>query len=274
MYGSVIDVCKHHEAQNPELVSFTEDDTTDSSGSRRKHKSMVLSVVLSGITFLALVISIRSRLASIILLENEQQQVIPRLGSSRGEGTLSLLLLRHAKAEHNDHKQDSDRELTTEGQFQAKWIGRKLHKHHIEPPDLILVSSSERTIDTLNYVLEAHGWANHAPIVHSNQLYDLAMHKHGGYLRYLVDTADTMRSFRRILIVGHNPALQDLYQELRDTTRHNKKYPDEISTGSFFELRLPDLNSWSNLASQRGKATVAAYLRPKTKYFHIHSDHH
>lgn len=191
----------------------------------------------------------------------------PLWQSSRSE-SMSLLLLRHAEAESDRHKADYDRRLTTKGIYEAKWMGRKLRKHRVEPPDLIIASSCERTVQTLAYVLD-DGWASHCPIVYSNELFDFAgRHADCSYLNYLVDSASANAAFRRILLVGHNPALEDLYRDLSAHRRH-----DTIASGTLVDLKLESLDSWSNLASQLGRARVDTFLKPKTRYFRIHPSH-
>ncbi len=120
--------------------------------------------------------------------------------ASRREPKRQLLLLRHAKAAPPDeHPNDKDRPLTRRGRKAAVAL-RKLMRSKDVRPDLVLASSSKRTLETLE---ELRPLAKTAKVEQRDDIY-LAP---AGQIRQLLrDLGDDSRS---ILVVGHNPGIQE-----------------------------------------------------------------
>jgi len=111
-----------------------------------------------------------------------------------------LILLRHAHADPAITGQtDMDRPLSPEGLAEAEAAGRWLHANHLVP-DLVLCSPSRRTRETLEAVLEAVGYVD-------QRLEDDIYEGSSGVLAAL---ADRHRTVDRLLVVGHNPGLEQL----------------------------------------------------------------
>ena len=112
-----------------------------------------------------------------------------------------LLLLRHAKSSHDDAAlSDHARPLNERGRLAAAAMGRAARELGLAP-DLVLVSSSRRTLQTL----EALGpWAD-TPLVEPMDAVYLATAP--ALLQVLRGVAETVRS---VLLVGHNPGLHEL----------------------------------------------------------------
>jgi phosphohistidine phosphatase len=114
-----------------------------------------------------------------------------------------LLLLRHGKAEsHDTGTPDHGRNLTTDGQRDARAIGLLLRERGLDP-DVLLCSDSSRTMQTADLVLEALGKES----VTRYSLPEL-------YLadpRVVLDAVDIYANgSARVLVVGHNPGLEEL----------------------------------------------------------------
>ncbi|MFT4256241.1 MAG: histidine phosphatase family protein [Pseudoxanthomonas sp.] len=111
-----------------------------------------------------------------------------------------LILLRHAHAEPALTGQaDIDRPLSPTGQAEAEAAGRWLAENRLLP-DRVLCSPARRTRETLEAVLGAIGYAE-------QRLADGIYEATPGTLAGL---ADENREVGRLLLVGHNPGLEQL----------------------------------------------------------------
>ena len=112
-----------------------------------------------------------------------------------------LLLLRHAKSSWDDAAQsDHARTLNASGQAAASAIGSALRTLGLAP-DLVLVSSSRRTLQTLE-ALEP--WEE-TPLI--EQMDSLYLASASQILAILQRVTDTVRA---VMVIGHNPGLHDL----------------------------------------------------------------
>jgi len=112
-----------------------------------------------------------------------------------------LLLLRHAKSSWDDPAQsDHARPLNARGRRAAACMRASMHELGLVP-DVVLVSSARRTLQTL----EALGPWDETPIIEPmNGLY---LASAAQILTVLRSVSDTVRS---LMVVGHNPGLHDL----------------------------------------------------------------
>lgn len=111
-----------------------------------------------------------------------------------------LILLRHAHAEPAAAGQaDLDRPLSAEGHAEAEAAGAWLRDNGLIP-DLALCSSARRARETLEVVLAATGYVEQRL---EDSIYDATP----GALAAL---ADSHRQVGRVLLVGHNPGLEQL----------------------------------------------------------------
>ena len=110
-----------------------------------------------------------------------------------------LILLRHAHADAADAGQpDLDRPLSATGREEARAAGDWLREHGLLP-DRVLCSPSARTRETLAALGDIGG----APATLEPAIYEASP----GTLAALVDT---QRDAERLLLVGHNPGLEQL----------------------------------------------------------------
>ncbi len=112
-----------------------------------------------------------------------------------------LLLLRHAKSSWDDPKlPDHSRPLNARGKHAAHHLGRILREIGVTP-DLVLVSSARRTLQTLE---QLEPWQSPPRIAVQDNLY-LAP------ARVMLDLINEVPSETNcLLVVGHNPGLQEL----------------------------------------------------------------
>jgi phosphohistidine phosphatase SixA len=111
-----------------------------------------------------------------------------------------LILLRHAHAEPADNGlADIDRPLSPHGLAEAEAAGRWLLEQRLVP-DRVLCSPARRTRETLEAVLALTGYVEQRL---DQRVYDATP----GALAALVDEH---REVERLLLVGHNPGLEQL----------------------------------------------------------------
>jgi len=116
-----------------------------------------------------------------------------------------LILLRHAKAARESaDRSDHDRPLTPDGRMAAAAMGAAMRGIGLTP-DVILVSSSLRTQETLD-ALEP--WEDRPNIEPSAALYMASYLQIRDMLRELPETV------RSVLVIGHNPGIHELAQWL------------------------------------------------------------
>src|SRR5690348_15887008 len=113
-----------------------------------------------------------------------------------------LLLLRHAKSSWDDPDLDDfDRPLVQRGLKAARLIGRELAARDWLP-DQVMVSSALRTRDTWRLV--AAELPAHPRVVFAEALYE------GSAADILSKIRLAEPSSRCLVVIGHNPGLEDL----------------------------------------------------------------
>lgn len=117
----------------------------------------------------------------------------------------TLILLRHAKSDWSGNEGDHARPLAQRGRRQAPAAGRWLAVN-VDPIDLAVVSTAERaraTWDLVSDELEQPPRARHDDAAYAasvEELLDIVRH---------LDEA-----LRTVLLVGHNPGIEDLAETL------------------------------------------------------------
>lgn len=110
-----------------------------------------------------------------------------------------LILLRHAHAESATAGQDDlQRPLSETGRAEARAAGDWLREHGLQP-DRVLSSSAMRTRETLAALGDIGG----AEVYEDASIYEASPGT-------LVALADANRDAERLLLVGHNPGLEQL----------------------------------------------------------------
>jgi phosphohistidine phosphatase len=121
----------------------------------------------------------------------------------------TLLILRHAKSSWKfPDLTDHDRPLNSRGKRDAPLIGNKLAKEGLVP-DVIIASSAIRAHATAKKVAKASGYRGE--IVIESSLYG------GGPQTYLKIVRNQLDRHNKILLVGHNPDVEQLLDILTGT---------------------------------------------------------
>ena len=118
-----------------------------------------------------------------------------------------LLILRHAKSSWADRFTDDwERPLTDRGRRDCARVGDRLRRLSLVP-DIIITSDAVRAHTTALAVADAAGYAG--KVVLSSSLYHAKPEAVIEVLRSAPDAAA-----RAIMIVAHNPGLEDLVEQL------------------------------------------------------------
>ncbi|MFK7841243.1 MAG: histidine phosphatase family protein [Sphingorhabdus sp.] len=166
-----------------------------------------------------------------------------------------LTLLRHAKSSWDDPvDRDFDRPLNEKGKRAAAVMGRFIQSHGLTF-DQILASPAVRVIETLENVEEASGlsmeptWDRKIYLASSATLLDV--------LRGANPDAD------HILMVGHNPGLEDLIFDLvpdDGTSPARDKVETKYPTAALAEITLTT-DSWAEITEKCGN--LDRFTRPR-----------
>jgi phosphohistidine phosphatase len=160
----------------------------------------------------------------------------------------TLTLLRHAKSGWDDIAlRDVDRRLNAKGKRAAETIGRHMREAGLAF-DHVVASPAVRVAETLDGVAEGYG-QGFAPV------WDRRIYL--GSAATLLDVVhDLPAEHETVLLVGHNPGLEDLTVLLAaDPGEAADKYP----TGALAELAIGD--TWAD--ADTGKARLVRFVRPR-----------
>lgn len=172
-----------------------------------------------------------------------------------------LVLLRHAKAAREEAGlPDRDRPLTARGRREAAAVGAAMRDLGLVP-DLVLVSPSRRTTETLA-ALEP--WDD-TPLIET--LDPLYLATEAELLATLREVAETVRG---VLVIGHNPGLHVLAATLAATLAAplagapagdaGTRLAEHFPTAALAEFAVP--GPWSRLGP--GGARLLRFLTPRT----------
>ncbi|UVK44691.1 histidine phosphatase family protein [Mesorhizobium sp. AR07] len=163
-----------------------------------------------------------------------------------------LFLLRHAKSSWDDPDLDDfDRPLAGRGLKAAQLMGRELAARDWLP-DLVLVSSALRTRDTWRLV--AAELPVHPRVTFAETLYAASAANILSQIRQADASSDNL------LVVGHNPGLEDLAKQLAapgSEAKARKGLEEKFPTAAL--ARFVFEGDWSGLSSAR----LTHCLRPK-----------
>ena len=159
-----------------------------------------------------------------------------------------LLLLRHAKSSWDDPAlSDHARPLNARGRRAAAAMAQAMRDLGLVP-DIVLVSSARRTLQTLESLTPFDDPALIEPM---DALY-LAPWR--GLLAAIQEVPETARS---LLVIGHNPGLHELVRLLAPPG------PDAFPTGALAELSV-DIYDWKNLRPGGGELVQLVVPRELT----------
>jgi phosphohistidine phosphatase len=170
-----------------------------------------------------------------------------------GEVMKTLTLLRHAKSGWDDPvARDFDRPLNPKGQRAAAMVGRHMKALGLAF-DHVLASPAARVVETLRHVGQGYGgdlapaWDQRIYLASTATLLDIVHELPAGA--------------ERVLLVGHNPGLEELVLSL---------VPDDGALRDEVEIKFPtatlaemtfETGGWG--AVQPGNGTLTRFVRPR-----------
>jgi len=173
----------------------------------------------------------------------------------------TLLLLRHAKAEHVKGKPDRDRELAPRGRKDARAVGEWLRDASLAGVvpsavlDIVLCSTSERTRQTLDAACAGGAGVKDARF--DERIYDASAASLIDVLREVPDTVNT------VLLIGHAPGIPVLATALAQDGAGSTDAAERLSQG-FPTCGLAVLGfegRWAELAP--GTAYLQEFVVPR-----------
>lgn len=168
-----------------------------------------------------------------------------------------LLLLRHAKAEQDPAKGDHARSLAPRGRRGAPLVARALRKGGFEP-DTVLCSTAARTRET---------WALTAPELKGEASVEFTDALYLAPWRAIINVArETGDSCRTLMIVGHNPGMEDCAAALLSHAADDPERARRVLLAAKFPTGAVavidcDIDRWADLAPSCGALTD--FIRPR-----------
>jgi phosphohistidine phosphatase len=158
----------------------------------------------------------------------------------------TLLVMRHAKSSWKVAAQaDDQRPLNQRGRRDAPRMGKLLRENAVVP-QAILSSTAERARQTALAAAEASGFEGE--IQFEASLYAAPAET---YLALLHGLAPELQI---VMVVGHNPGVDELVAELTGEDEH-------LSTGSIARIELP-IDRWGDLSAET-EARLDTIWRPR-----------
>lgn len=165
-----------------------------------------------------------------------------------GTMAVTLVLVRHAKSDWSVPITDRNRPLAKRGRKQAPATGRWIAEH-VEPLDLAVVSVAARARQTWELISEVLGYEVETRL--SEEAYTFNTRE----LREVV--ADLPGSAKRVALVSHNPAVEELIERLT-----GEWVPMTTSA-----VAVVTLDDWASVGLERGRLLAAG--RPADDTWHV-----
>lgn len=156
-----------------------------------------------------------------------------------------LLLLRHAKSDWPDGVADQERPLAQRGRVAAPRMGAHMAQLGLTA-DRVLVSPARRTRET--WELVCGQMPPVATVASEPRIYDASA------ARLLAVVREQPRQIHTLMLVGHNPGMEDLAATLiaSGAALDLEKLKEKFPTGALAVIDLP-VDDWSAAAPCSGR---------------------
>ncbi len=165
----------------------------------------------------------------------------------------TLYLLRHSNAGPGGiDLRDKDRPLSDQGLQTCQTIATQMQDDNIKP-DLVICSSALRTRQTLEAIRFI--WETLPETIFEDSIYE-------AFTADIIATiAQHTSTHKNIMVIGHNPGLQDLALQLSNSPASNayKEAIMDFSPGCMAKLSADDY-AWSDITPR--KFTFLKFYRP------------
>ena len=150
-----------------------------------------------------------------------------------------IYLVRHAKSSQaGEGESDFDRGLNERAYTDIPIMAKVMKKRNIKP-ELIISSDAKRTIHTTKLLIKELG-LDAVKTKYSNKLYLTSV------AEYIKKIRKTDSEYNELMIVGHNPTITDLANELTGS------FIDNMPTTGVVTILFKD-NSWKAVGTIKGK---------------------
>jgi phosphohistidine phosphatase len=165
-----------------------------------------------------------------------------------------LLILRHGKSDWGTGLDDFSRPITDRGKRSAQRVGVWLAEQGLQP-DYVVSSPAERAITTTQKALKAMG-GDAKGIKRDRRIYA------AGLNTLLAVLEDVPTNAKRVLIVGHNPGLEELLEHLVGSVDGLIEGGKLLPTATLAHLEMPE--TWNRNRLRRGCARLLSLTRPRS----------
>jgi phosphohistidine phosphatase len=166
----------------------------------------------------------------------------------------TVTLFRHAKSGDKDNPniEDFDRSLSSRGLKSAPKMGTAMRERKLRP-NLIISSPSARTRQTLS-LAAAQAWDNPPKVRFDERLYEASAES---MLKILNELPEDVS---HVMIVSHNPGLQELAVELASPgSEERKQFEEKLPTAAVASFDF-DADLWKEL--KPGTGHVRIFISP------------
>jgi phosphohistidine phosphatase len=161
-----------------------------------------------------------------------------------------LLILRHAKSSwKNNDIPDHDRPLNKRGKNQGSKMGKLLKKLDLVP-DHIISSTAKRAIDTSELIAKFSTYDG--AINQYSSLYNQSSAEH--YIKILTGISN---NYHKVLIIGHNPAIENLIEQLTNRI-------ELMKTCSLARIDIK-IKNWKDISNGIYKSDLINIWHPSSK---------
>lgn len=164
----------------------------------------------------------------------------------------NIIIMRHAKSDWNNHSlADFDRPLNKRGFKDAPRMAQWMLSQKLKP-DLLISSPALRARQTATEVIK-HSELDDASVVFDKRMYLASVNT----LLSIIREVDS--EYRTIMLVGHNPGLENLAIQLTHDELPLQANGSLMTTANIFHFRVSV--PWSDLKSKQ--AEFIQLIRPK-----------
>jgi phosphohistidine phosphatase len=162
-----------------------------------------------------------------------------------------LMLMRHAKSDWSSYTADIDRPLNDRGRQDALRMGIYLSRKKLVP-DRVVVSAAQRTRETVDLLVK------NLPLDKTNIIIDRELYLADKEM--LCDVIELYaRDNQRLLILAHNPGMDDVVNYLADTLPPLSSSGKLMTTGAIACFKMDSVQA----VKKPGLGKLQKLIRPK-----------